>query len=68
MGAASHLNVMVTETSQMGALIGAFGLIVAALEFNAIKGKLGPLTTVKGVIHMGVVLMIVLYGLVEFFL
>jgi len=68
MGAASHLNVMVTETSQMGALFGAFGLIVAALEFNAIKGKLGPLTTVKGVIHMGVVLMIVLYGLVEFFL
>jgi len=37
-----------------------FGVILL-LEINAIKGKTGPFTTVKGVIHMGVLLTLVLY-------
>lgn len=37
-----------------------FGLILL-LEANAIKGKTGPLTSVKGVIHMGFLLTLVLY-------
>ena len=41
-------------------LIVVFGLILL-LEFNAIKGKTGPFTTVKGVIHMGLLLTVVLY-------
>ncbi len=68
MGAASHLNILVSETSQVGTLFIVLGLLTAALEFNAIKGKLGPLTTVKGVIHCGAALIVVMYALVEFFL
>jgi len=41
-----------------------FGLI-AALEVNAIAGKTGPIASVKGVIHMGVLLTAVLYVLAE---
>lgn len=41
-------------------LLVVFGLILL-LEFNAIKGKTGPITTVKGVIHMGLLLTVVLY-------
>jgi uncharacterized membrane protein len=37
-----------------------FGLIFL-LEINAIKGKTGPITSVKGVIHMGLLLTLVLY-------
>jgi len=37
-----------------------FGLILL-LEINAIKGKTGPFTSVKGVIHMGLLLTLVLY-------
>jgi uncharacterized membrane protein len=45
-------------------LIVVFGLIVL-LEINAIKGKTGPMTTVKGVIHMGFLLTLVLYLAVD---
>jgi uncharacterized membrane protein len=41
-------------------LLVVFGLIVL-LEINAIKGKTGPMTSVKGVIHMGLLLTLVLY-------
>jgi uncharacterized membrane protein len=41
-------------------LVVVFGLIIL-LEINAIKGKQGPMTTVKGVIHMGLLLTLVLY-------
>lgn len=41
-------------------LIVVFGLIVL-LELNALKGKMGPMTSVKGVIHMGLLLTLVLY-------
>lgn len=37
-----------------------FGLIFL-LEINAIKGKTGPMTSVKGVVHMGLLLTLVLY-------
>jgi hypothetical protein len=35
------------------------------LEINAIKGKTGPMTSVKGVIHMGFLLTLVLYLAVD---
>jgi uncharacterized membrane protein len=41
-------------------LIAVFGIILA-LAINGIKGKTGPMTSVKGVIHMGLLLTIVLY-------
>ncbi len=39
--------------------------IIAALEANAIFGKQGVLTTIKGVITSGVVLAVVLFGVVS---
>ena len=38
-------------------------VIIAALELNAIFGKQGPITTIRGVITSGVVLTVVLGGL-----
>jgi uncharacterized membrane protein len=39
--------------------------IVVALQINAIVGKQGPMTSVKGVIHMGLLLTLVLYLVVD---
>jgi uncharacterized membrane protein len=65
MGASRHLGLSISETSQTGLALGLTSAIILALEFNALKGKLGPLTTVKGVIHCGVALLVVLYTLLE---
>ncbi len=40
--------------------------IIALLEANALKGKLGPLTSVKGVIHCSLLLTAVLMGAVYY--
>lgn len=63
MAASSHLPANVTENSNFGALAAVVAVAVAAIEYNAIKGKLGPMTTVKGVVHMGFALAAVLYVL-----
>lgn len=65
MGACRHLSLNIPENFSSGAVMGVTTLLILALELNAIKGKLGPLTTVRGVIHCGVGLMVVLYALVE---
>lgn len=53
MGAASHLQYEVTNGMLF---LGLSALVIAVLEFNALKGKLGPITSVKGVITWGFVL------------
>ena len=53
----------VSEASTMS-LIAIFGLI-ALLAINGVKGKTGPMTSVKGVVHMGLALTVVLYLFVE---
>ena len=45
-------------------LVTVFG-IIAALAVNGVIGKTGPMTSVKGVIHMGVALTVVLYLLID---
>lgn len=65
MGAASHLPVTITAESLVAYWI-AFAVIAGLIEWNALKGKLGPMSTVKGVIHLGVLLTVVLYFLMEF--
>lgn len=65
MGAASHLPIMVNPNANLMILAGVLGVIMIALEANALKGKTGPMTTVKGVITCGFVLAAVLYGLME---
>ncbi len=67
MGAASHLPIAIAdETSVTKAMI-ATGLVALVLEINALKGKLGPMTTIAGVIHSGVWLTVILYGAIEIF-
>jgi hypothetical protein len=66
MGAASHLSLHAPSNGDyMGALAAAC-VVVGLLEFNALKGKLGPLASVRGVIHAGVGLTAVLYGVLYF--
>ena len=62
MASSVHLAQLATPVTQAGALslIVVFG-IIALLEINAIKGRTGPLTSVVGVIHMGLLLTLVLY-------
>ena len=55
----AQLGTPVTSASLLS-LIVVFG-VVSLLEINAIIGKTGPMTSVKGVIHMGVLLTLVLY-------
>lgn len=69
MGASAHLGgtaalPMSADTSII-ALVGVFGLI-AALEVNAIVGKIGPMASVKGVIHCSLALTAVMLGLTMF--
>lgn len=65
MGAARHMPLTIPDEFSPGAVLAVVTLIILGLEFNAIKGKLGPMTTVKGVIHCGVGLLVVLYGIIE---
>ena len=62
MGSSAHLpNGLVTDASTVG--LAAIMLVVAALELNGIVGKQGPMTSVRGVIHSGIGLTVVLYGM-----
>ncbi len=65
MGAASHLPLANYHVGMVGPYFIALTLILALIQLNVHKGKTGPLTTCKGVIHMGLFFIIVLYGLVE---
>jgi uncharacterized membrane protein len=62
MASSVHLAQLATPvmSASLASLVVVFGLILL-LEVNAIKGKTGPITTVKGVIHMGLLLTLVLY-------
>jgi len=41
-------------------------LIILGLEFNAIKGKMGPMASIVGVVHLGIVLGAVLLLIAQF--
>lgn len=60
MVAAPHLPISM-DLSRAGLWYGFLLLLAAGLELNALKGKLGPLTSVKGVIGCGFALLAVLY-------
>lgn len=65
MGAASHLPIATSELSLYGTLAIVMTIIIGALEFNALKGKLGPLAKIKGVITCGFILAAVSYAVIE---
>jgi uncharacterized membrane protein len=66
MGAASHLGIQVSETANLCIYAAVIGVVILLLELNALKGKNGPMTTVKGVIHCGIGLTVVTYAIMEF--
>jgi uncharacterized membrane protein len=55
----AQLSTPVTAASLLSLAV-VFGLILL-LEINALKGKMGPMASVAGVIHMGLLLTLVLY-------
>lgn len=65
MGAARHLGLTIPEGFSPMVVLAVVTALILALQINAMKGKMGPMTTVKGVIHCGFGLLIVLYGLIE---
>lgn len=65
MGASRHLVLDIPENFNPGPVFAVVTLIILALEVNAIKGKMGPMTTVKGVIHCGLALLVALYAIIE---
>lgn len=66
MASSVHLAQLATPVQNAGwaSLLIVFGIILL-LEINAIKGKTGPMTSVKGVIHMSLLLTLVLYLAVD---
>jgi hypothetical protein len=62
MASSVHLAQLSTSVADASTLskLSVFSLILL-LAINGIKGKPGMLTTVKGVIHMGLLLTLVLY-------
>ncbi|XOV87335.1 MAG: urate hydroxylase PuuD [Pseudomonadota bacterium] len=61
MGSSAHMpngGVMNASMVSLGIIFG----IIALLEANAIFGKQGPMTSIVGVVHLGLALTIVLYG------
>ena len=65
MGSASHLPAPVTPESNLTLLWAVLAVLLLALQANAIKGKLGPLQTVKGVIAGGFALTAVIVVIVS---
>lgn len=66
MAAANHLTIIPDETSNFMLCAILLGVVILAIELNGLKGKTGPITSIKGVIHMGFLLTIVMYAIVEF--
>ena len=62
MASSVHLAQLMTASTVAKAVSLA---LVLALEVNGIVGKQGPMTSVKGVIHMGLLLTLVLYLVVD---
>lgn len=65
MGAASHLPISVDPDTNYGMLYGVLLAIVALLEINGLKGKMGPMATLKGVVTCGLILTAILYCVLE---
>lgn len=64
MGAASHWTYGINDASKICAYAIIAAIIILGIEINGIKGKQGPITTIKGVITCGFMLTIVFGGLI----
>ena len=59
------VDISIVRAPNLLELVLVFGLILI-LELNALFGKMGPLKSVAGVVHMGLLLTVVLYLMIEF--
>lgn len=66
MTAASHLPLTLSPEKSLVPYWCTFAIIIGLLELNAIKGKMGPMQKLGGVIHFGLLLTIILYLAMEF--
>jgi uncharacterized membrane protein len=66
MGASRHLGLTMAENFNALIPLAVVTVIILALEANAIWGKIGILAKPTGVIHSGLGLLVLLYGLLEF--
>jgi uncharacterized membrane protein len=66
MAAASHLPLTLSPEKSLVPYWCTFAIIIGLLQFNAIKGKMGPMRKLGGVIHFGVLLTLILYFAMEF--
>lgn len=64
MGASTHMSHGMLGTASPAALWSIVG-IIAALEANAVVGKIGPMASVKGVIHCSLALAVVFWALMS---
>lgn len=64
MGSSAHLPNGMIGDNTVGIIVSL--VLIAALEANAIFGKQGPMTTVRGVIVSGLVLTLILWGCLFF--
>ncbi len=60
----SHLGYQITENSQVTLYWIVALIVIGAIQGNALYGKTGPMTTIRGVITSGFVLTLALSGLV----
>jgi uncharacterized membrane protein len=66
MGAASHLPLTITENAQFGLLAGVVIVLIGAMEFVALTRPMPKrVASVKGVIHSGFALSVVMYVILE---
>lgn len=65
MGASRHLGLVMPENFSPMIPLLVVTIIICALEANAIWGKMGPMAKPTGVVHSGLGLLVVLYGLLE---
>jgi len=63
-GVGSDILIPVSSQASTGFMIAM--AVIVAIELNAIFGKMGPMASVRGVVHCGVALTAVLFGLVYF--
>lgn len=68
MAASTHLPLQVNPEGQRAVFWVIFFVLAIGLEINALKGKLGVLTTIKGVITSGFALTALIYIAAEIFL
>ena len=64
MGSSTHMSHGMLGNAS-GVALGLLLAIIAALEINAIKGKVGPMASVKGVIHCSLGLAIVMWLIID---